>query len=172
MKQNVFVGATLIALCALLVAATGGSASAQGSGDDPGQVTAGKAIFETNCAGCHGVDGMGSNTGRPLIGVAAENDRSRHITSVTEGRGAMPAFGDNLSAEEIGSALSYVRLTFVADAAADSGDAAADEGDAPAAETTLAVTGAETPFLAVGGVTVLAAGALLVGFARRERDAA
>ena len=135
-------------------------AGAQSSTDDPGLVEAGKTVFEMACAGCHGADGMGTERGRPLTDIASQQpDRSVHIMSVTDGIGFMPAFGENLDAEQIDAAVAYLRLTFVSE------DAAADEADAGPEE--LAETGAETPLLAVGGITLIAAGALLVTATRR-----
>lgn len=155
MKRSMFtwvaVGVAVFSLFGLALA-TG--ASAQG-GDDPAQIEAGQAVFELNCAGCHGSDGAGTSQGRPLIGVAVEQpDRSVHVMSVTDGRTVMPAFGERLSAEEIDAAVSYVRLTFV------------DPDAEPAA---LADTGTETGLLAVGGLTMVATGALLAHHARGLR---
>lgn len=157
MKQKIV---TLVALLALALGmfVTATSAGAQSAEDDPAQVEAGMAVFEANCAGCHSSDGSGSTTGRPLIGVAAEQpDRLVHIESVTNGKGqGMPAFGENLSAEEIDSAVSYVRLTFVAEEAEAEG----------AAE--LAQTGVNSLEIAFVGTTVLLAGLLILWQLRRE----
>ncbi len=145
----------LVALVAtvLLVLAGGlGTASAQGDVDDPAQVDAGKVVYEANCAGCHGATGEGSNSGRPLVGVAMqEADRSVHIMSVTDGKGNMPAFGERLSADEIDSAVSYVRLTFVQ------------------AEPELAVTGPKGTQIAFLGALVVLVGMALVAFSRRQQ---
>ena len=172
MKSTLVVMATLLALVAGLLSLAQAPASAQSSTDDPSQLAAGEAVFTTNCAGCHGVDGTGSNTGRPLIGIAAEQpDRAVHIMSVTDGKGFMPAWGDMLSAEEIDAAVSYVRLTFVAPPPAEEEPPAADDSAAdaePAAETELAVTGVESYQLAIIGMALLGAGTMLVLPARRR----
>lgn len=169
MKQSLGVGAIVFALTMMIFGFT--QADAQGAADDPAKVEAGKAVFTTNCAGCHGAAGEGvQGRGRPLVGVAAQQaDRAVHIKSVTDGKGAMPGFGTKLKAEEIDAAVTYVRLTFVEaaadDAAAEEEEAAADEEEAPAA---LAATGAETPFLAIAGLAMLGAGTALVIYGRRE----
>lgn len=138
------------------------AAPAFAQADDPAEVEAGMAIFEANCAGCHGVDGGGSPTGRPLTDVATEADRSQHIQSVTEGRRGMPAFGDQLSTDEISAAVSYVRIGF-ASAAAET-----EPAPAPAAEEPeLARTGVETPILLLAGVVLLSLGMVLNRSARR-----
>ena len=137
---------------ALVFAGGFSTVGAQGDADDPAQVEAGMAVFESNCAGCHGADGTGSNTGRPLTGIAdQEADRSVHIASVTDGKGGMPAFGGGLTAEEIDSAVSYVRLTFVA------------QDDAE-----LAVTGVDSADLAFIGLLAAGAGIAMVTYARRR----
>lgn len=148
----------IAAVAALLF--TFDAASAQSAEDDPAQVEAGAAVFAANCASCHGADGEGSAVGRPLAGVATENDRARHITTVTEGRNTMPAFGDVLTAEEIDSVVSFVRLTFVAQD--DAGEEAAEEE--PAEE--LADTGVESTAGVVAAIALLGAGAMFVRSSR------
>ena len=77
------------------------AAGAQVGADDPAQVEAGRAVFERNCASCHTSEGVGSRAGRPLTDIALEEpDRSVHIDSVTNGKGAMPAFGAALSIKQ------------------------------------------------------------------------
>lgn len=153
MKQNLITLTAVLTLAVGLFGITG--ATAQSETDDPAQVAAGMVVFESNCAGCHGADGTGSNSGRPLIGIAEQQpDRTVHIASVTDGKGNMPAWGDSLSVEEIDSAVSYVRLTFVAQDA----------------EPELAVTGVETTGMIAVGATMLAAGAVLVRRSRRDDE--
>ena len=152
-------GAVLAALAGLVLFlfAASGSATAQGA-DDPGQVAAGQAIYEMNCAGCHAADGTGvAGRGRPLTGIAMQGDRATHIASITDGKGGMPAFGERLSADEIEQAASYVRLTFVS------------EEQAAEQPTELAMTGTEST-LAVAGVVMIAAGAQLVVLGRRRSN--
>ena len=104
------------ALVGLLLMSGAGAVSAQSATDDPAQSEAGEAVFSGSCAGCHGASGEGSATGRPLTGIASQQpDRLIHIASVTDGKGGMPAFGEQLSADEIDAAISYVRLAFLAE---------------------------------------------------------
>ncbi len=141
-----------IAVVTLIVGAFGvATAGAQSATDDPAQVEAGMAVFESNCAGCHGVDGTGSDSGRPLTDVATqEPDRLVHIASVTDGKGNMPAFGASLEADEIDAAVSYVRLTFVS-----------------AQEPELAVTGRTTSTLLLVSLTALVGGLGMAVASRR-----
>lgn len=150
--------ALTMALSGLLLVLVGapGQAQAQGA-DDPAQVEAGQAIYEMSCAGCHGDDGTGvTGRGRPLIGIASQGDRATHVASVTDGKGGMPAFGERLSSDEIDQAISYVRLSFV---------------DEAAATEELARTGVETTGLAIAGVAMLAGGMQLVVWSRRRSAA-
>jgi cytochrome c oxidase cbb3-type subunit 3 len=73
---------------------------------------AGQALFETNCAACHGVDGKGN----PILGAPNLTDdiwlyggdpATLHLT-VTNGRnGQMPAFGERLGAERVRLLAAY-----------------------------------------------------------------
>ena len=129
------------------------SVGAQSAEDDPAQVEAGMAVFETSCAGCHGTEGEGSNLGRPLTDVATQQpDRSVHIASVTNGKGNMPAFGTSLEAEEIDAAVSYVRLTFVS---------AQDE------DAELAVTGQMTSTMILLAMVAMVSGIGMAALGRR-----
>lgn len=153
----------LAAVMALVL--TFGTAGAQESADDPAQIEAGMAVFEANCASCHSSDGTGSAVGRPLTDVALEADRSVHIASVTDGKGGMPAFGAVLEVDEIDAVVSYVRLGFVSEAAAQEEEPPAEEEPA---EEELAETGAESAPIAVAAIATVAAGAMLVATARRR----
>jgi len=150
-------GLLLTAGFALLLFVTGGSSSAgaQSAEDNPADVDAGSVVYESNCAGCHGATGEGSNSGRPLTGIAAqESDRSVHFASIADGKGNMPAFGDRLSDDEIDSAVSFVRLTFV--------EASDDTG-------VLAVTGPTHNIWLTGvGLFAIALGAGLIVVPKRR----
>jgi mono/diheme cytochrome c family protein len=71
----------------------------------------GAALFVANCAACHGSDG-GGGTGLQLSNGkvrAAFPDVADEIKVVTNGRNGMPAFGSNLSADEISLVVEYTR---------------------------------------------------------------
>lgn len=100
-------------ILAMLFTAIGSVAVSAQSADNPADVDAGKEVYANSCAGCHGAEGEGSDSGRALTDIATQQpDRTVHIASVTDGKGGMPAFGANLTAEEIDASISYVRLTF------------------------------------------------------------
>lgn len=154
MKQGRRFVAHLTGLTLIVTLFSVAALGAQSAQDDPGQLEAGMTVFEANCAGCHGVDGTGSGTGRPLTGIAdQEPDRLVHISSVTNGKGFMPAFGESLDGEEIDAAVSYVRLTFAA------------QSDEPE----LAVTGSTSSNLVFAGLVALTLG---LGLAVASRQAA
>jgi len=89
------------------------------------QVTAGKALFETNCMSCHGVKaaGLGEDWEQKLPGFPAKPpalNGSAHawhhptkvlLYTINEGGasigGKMPAFGDSLSQEEKLAIIAY-----------------------------------------------------------------
>lgn len=64
----------------------------------------GAALFSANCSSCHGAGGEGG-VGPDIRG---EDNVERVKEQVTNGGGAMPAFGDTLSAEEIAAVAEYV----------------------------------------------------------------
>ncbi len=143
----------VVAFVSVVMALTGVSVAQAQSGEDPAQVAAGEEIFNSNCAGCHGADGTGTSSGRPLTGIAGqEPDRTVHIASVTDGKGGMPAFGAGLSADEIDAAVAYARDTFVADS---------DE---------LPRTGLESNLILIAGLGLLGAGVVTMGSTRRRLE--
>ena len=81
----------------------------EGSGDAGGDVAAGKVVFQTaGCTACHTLADAGA-TGT----VGPNLDDLKPTAAVVEaivptGRGAMPAFADKLSAEDIKNVAAYV----------------------------------------------------------------
>jgi mono/diheme cytochrome c family protein len=137
------------------------AASAQGGVDDPAQVEAGMAVFESNCVSCHVSEGTGSSSGRPLTDIAMQQpDRAVHVTSVTEGKGNMPAWDATLSAEEIDAVVSYVRLGFVSEAAEEDPPAEEEPAEEPPA------TGSEVELFLIAAGVLLGAGLLFIRSSR------
>jgi cytochrome c oxidase subunit 2 len=71
----------------------------------------GRDVYQARCASCHGASGGGGagpalNDGRM---VDAYPDVADQIDVIANGRGAMPAFGERLSAEEIEAVVRYTR---------------------------------------------------------------
>lgn len=87
-----------------------GSSSRAESSDVIGLVL-GERVYNINCASCHGAHGQGS-VGPPLgDGVVAENYPfiDEQIAVINEGRGAMPAFENSLTVEEIEAVALFER---------------------------------------------------------------
>lgn len=107
------IGPTAGVLLLALAAQLNGLAFPSGS---PKETDAG-ALFEKNCATCHGKDGSSKtfkakfNHARNLTDSAwqATVSDERLVNSITNGRGHMPPWGKKLSEEEINSLVSYVR---------------------------------------------------------------
>ena len=83
-----------------------------GQPHDAALAAAGRTVFETNCAACHGVDGKGN----PLVGAPNltddvwlyGGDPATLKATINAGRnGQMPAFGDRLGAERVRLLAAY-----------------------------------------------------------------
>ena len=70
-----------------------------------GDATAGQALYEANCASCHGTDGTGGSG--PNL-VHEQPDASEVIQLVYYGEDEMPAFSDSLEDQEIADITAYV----------------------------------------------------------------
>jgi polyvinyl alcohol dehydrogenase (cytochrome) len=91
-----------------------------GSGDAGAPAGSGEAVYRESCSSCHGGAGEGG-TGPSLVGVDERLTREEQLGVVREGRGAMPAWEDDLSAEEIDAVVDYQREV-LAEGPADDGD--------------------------------------------------
>lgn len=82
--------------------------SVAGTGATAEQPTDGKSIFTANCGSCHTLADAGTTgTVGPNLDEAKPT-KDKVATQVTNGGGAMPPFGDKLSAEEIQDVAAYV----------------------------------------------------------------
>jgi mono/diheme cytochrome c family protein len=75
------------------------------------QVDMGRAVYQVNCASCHGSEGKSEPPKPDFTDFAATSTMSQNqwAQSVQNGKNGMPAFGDTLSEAERSSALEYVR---------------------------------------------------------------
>lgn len=108
--------AAVVLMGVVVVAGCGGE-------DDPGTATQrpattiagdlqlGERVFARNCASCHGGGGDGGMGPKLADGRVVERypDPREHREVVVEGRGAMPAWGDRLTDEEIDAVVRYER---------------------------------------------------------------
>jgi mono/diheme cytochrome c family protein len=81
----------------------------QPKGDDVELVT-GRTVYVANCQRCHGPRGQGG-IGSKLADVVNRSfpNIQNEINVVTNGAGAMPAWGDKLTAAEIRAVVRYTR---------------------------------------------------------------
>jgi mono/diheme cytochrome c family protein len=67
----------------------------------------GEAIYQTNCAACHGAEGQGG-VGPSLQGIGEMHTVAELVQVITDGRGAMPAWEGRLTPAEINAVATYV----------------------------------------------------------------
>ena len=73
-----------------------------------GDAAAGKALFTTNCGGCHTLADAGTSG---AVGPNLDNSKPSAelvATNVTNGKGNMPPFGESLTAQQIADITAYV----------------------------------------------------------------
>ena len=102
--------ALLVAGLSWLVGACSSSSDAGGGSSGEAALPPGARAYGTNCAGCHGADGSGGQA--PAIGAglaAAKYDQAALENIIRNGKGAMPALGGGLSADEVGDIAAFVR---------------------------------------------------------------
>ncbi len=90
--------------------AHGAEAKPAAAGVDQALMDKGKALYEANCAACHGANGQGMPPVMPaLAGNANLQDAQMILNIVKNGRGAMPPVGAAFSEEELKAVATYIR---------------------------------------------------------------
>ena len=86
----------------------GGGAAGGGQADEGAPAVDGKAVFADTCGGCHTLSAAGTSgtTGPNLDDVSLDAGAIEGI--VRDGRGGMPALGDQLSDDEIAAVAEFV----------------------------------------------------------------
>jgi high-affinity iron transporter len=99
--------------------------------DPSGNAVAGKVVFQTNCAVCHGSEGHGDGPAAAGFNPRPANfleerrlatPEEKQIRIVTNGGASeklsavMPSFEDGLSAQQIRDAVAFIRMTVQAPA--------------------------------------------------------
>ncbi len=113
MKASAF--RTLVGLLALLAAGT--AVGCKRAEADPSKLDEAKVTFASVCARCHGADGKGgiaagtTTPPRNFCDSAFHSGRKDEelMASITNGKGAMPAFGPIYSPDQIAALVQVVR---------------------------------------------------------------
>ena len=81
------------------------------SASDPAgaDASAGRKLFGQNCSRCHGLNMLNPAPGVFDLRTFPPDDKARFVDSVTQGKGAMPAWKAVLTPEEIDALWSYIR---------------------------------------------------------------
>ncbi len=93
----------LVVIAGLWLLSTG-TADASVDGD----AEAGRELFATNCAACHGPAGQGGGAVPSLVGVAERLGHEMTARTIRDGRNGMPAFGGRLDEAQISDVLAHV----------------------------------------------------------------
>ena len=91
----------------LLLAAATGSTAQDAKPFAPEQIRRGETLYAKNCESCHGVGMTGGEWAVDLRTFPRDNP-SRFVHSVTNGKNAMPPWGDILSQQDIAALWAYV----------------------------------------------------------------
>lgn len=84
------------------------SLSAGSSAESTADVATGRKLYAQSCARCHGFNMMNPAPGVFDLRTFPADDKLRFFTAVSAGKGAMPAWKDVLSAQELQSLWSYI----------------------------------------------------------------
>lgn len=76
---------------------------------DPAQLAKGLGMYKDYCQKCHGVDMVSPGGSFFDLRAFPHDDKARFVSSVKEGKRAMPAWGGVLKGEEIDLLWAYVR---------------------------------------------------------------
>jgi mono/diheme cytochrome c family protein len=107
----------LAALLALTACGSAGGTDAGSTRTDTlgaltGDATAGKTVFDANCASCHKVDGTGTPPNFPALASSAKTwTKPQFFTILLEGKGLMASY-KTLSDQQLANVVEYVRTTF------------------------------------------------------------
>ncbi|MBP5991879.1 MAG: cytochrome c [Piscinibacter sp.] len=93
------------ATLALLLAAASAAAAAQDAAPEPAE--AGRKLYVSSCQRCHGINLATNGIGFDLRTFPA-HDKERFLRSVTNGKGAMPAWGGTLKPEQMDLIWAYI----------------------------------------------------------------
>ena len=108
--------ATVLVLLALIGLGLSAPAATQGRFSEARFTEqGGEALYKAICQGCHMPDARGAKGAGAYPALASDpalSARAYPIFMVVSGRKAMPAFGNNLSDQQIADVVNYVRSHF------------------------------------------------------------
>ena len=117
-------GIRLLCVCAVLMAAAvpplsaaqqsappATAPDAQQAPAQPPKERGAKLFAESGCTQCHGPQGNGTDKAPNIHDVRKRKTDEQIYTQIKEGKGAMPAFGDALSEDEIRSIVAFLRAS-------------------------------------------------------------
>jgi mono/diheme cytochrome c family protein len=97
-------GAIVVGVSALAQAQVFAPSASSGGAAPAGDALRGQAVFERECAGCHGTGGAGGGVGPMLAGAGL--DAATVTSAVEQGRGVMPS--GLVSGKEEADVVAYV----------------------------------------------------------------
>ncbi len=103
-----------------------------------GSAKQGRAIYERNCQGCHGADLRGNSNYPSLIDITSRLGADTVRSTVSGGRGPMPAFGTDIKEGDMDDLLAYLNNP----AAAGDGNSATPQPEKPLGGPVVASGGA------------------------------
>jgi cytochrome c oxidase subunit 2 len=105
------------ALLALTACGSAGGTDAGATRNDTlaaltGDATAGKTVYDANCASCHRADGTGLPPTYPALASYAKTwTKPQFFTLLLDGKGLMSSY-KTLADQQLADVVEYVRMTF------------------------------------------------------------
>ena len=94
-------------LALLLAAVTAKAAAQQARAPTAAEIEAGRKLYASSCQRCHGIDLATAGIGFDLR-TFPQHDKGRFVRSVSQGVGAMPAWGETLKPEQLDLLWGYI----------------------------------------------------------------
>ena len=96
-----------LALAIVLAAASAAAGAQQAAAGSPEAAEAGRKLYVSSCTRCHGINLVTNGIGFDLR-TFPQSEKERFVRSVTQGKGAMPAWGATLKPEQIDLIWAYI----------------------------------------------------------------
>ncbi|MFS0725984.1 c-type cytochrome [Paenibacillus sp. 1P07SE] len=80
-----------------------------GAGEEASEYSEAMSLYRSKCLSCHGAELKG-RTAPNLQQVGAKYEREEIVSIIADGRGGMPAFGRQLSEEEVGTLADWLAV--------------------------------------------------------------